>query len=245
MQMQDLTEGVEVTFPDRFDVRGRLRGMLLSEHETVDDVLKAYEIANFQQSQNLTIHDYLKSKIAIYEHQIMAALCAKNEMNGRVLLADEVGLGKTIEAGILLKEYAVTRMIRNALILTQPSLRIQWRNELKAKFGMEFVMDKDDDSFEEYDSHSWLIASIPSASREGNAKLLREIEWDVVVVDEAHRLKNNSTLAHKFVRDLPKKFVFLLTATPVQNSLQELYNLTEIVQPGMLGTWREFKAAYA
>lgn len=160
------------------------------------------------------------------------------------LLADEVGLGKTIEAGILLKEYFVTGMIRNALILTPPSLRTQWQNELKNKFDLDFIISKDDSRFEDFDRHNMLISSLSSAVQEENSVKLASIDWDIVVVDEAHRLKNSSTRAHKFVKDLQKKFILLLSATPIQNNIQELYNIIEIIRPGILGSWNNFESTY-
>ena len=241
---REIDDRAEVRFSDGFGVKNKLRKLLLSNLGDLAVVLKAYEIINAHRSQNLTIQNYLKSNISIYDHQIMAAKFVKNDMGGRALLADEVGLGKTIEAGILLKEYFVTRMIKNALILTPPSLRLQWQQELKSKFDLDFIMNKDDDRFKGYDRHPMFISSISSAAIPRNAALLQGIEWDMVVIDEAHRLKNERTKSHKFVKDLSKKFVLLLSATPIQNSLRELYNLVEIIRPGMLGSWRDFASTY-
>lgn len=235
---------VDMRFADTYNVKNKIRKLVFDEPEDLDNTLKAYEIINAQQSQNLTIQNSLKSKISIFDHQIMAAKLVKFDLNGRVLLADEVGLGKTIEAGILLKEYFSTGMVRNALILTPPSLLTQWREELGTKFDLDFVINKDDTRFEGYDRHSMLISSLPSAARPSNAQVLKQIEWDIVVIDEAHRLKNESTKAHKFVKELQKKFILLLSATPIQNNLRELYNLSELIRPGMLGSWRGFASTY-
>lgn len=237
-------EQVELKYSDRHGVKNKLRVLEFDDPSELENILKVYEILNSQHTRSLTIQNSLKSTIQIFDHQIMAAKKVKNDFNGRVLLADEVGLGKTIEAGILLKEYYATGMIRNALILTPPSLRTQWQEELKAKFGLDFVINKDDSRFEDFDRHSFLISSLHSAALPQNVEKLYGIEWDIVVVDEAHRLKNSATRNHKFVKELPKKFVFLLSATPIQNDLQELYNMIEIIRPGYLGSWKNFVSTY-
>ena len=244
MSNENSDNRIELRYSDAYGVKNKLRRLIFDKSEDLKNVLKAYEISNAQQSQGLTIQNSLNSTISIFDHQIMAAKIVKNNLSGRVLLADEVGLGKTIEAGILLKEYFVTGMIHNALILTPPSLKSQWQNELKSKFGLDFILNKDDSRFEGYDKHSMLIASIASAVQPKNANLLKNIEWDLVIVDEAHRLKNATTQANQFVRELQKKFIFLLSATPIQNSLEELYNLVEIIKPGFLGSWKDFASTF-
>jgi len=234
----------ELVYSDRNNVKKKLRELLFDDPDNLTNILKAYEIINSQHTRDLTIQRSLDNSIQILDHQIMAAKLVKNDFNGRALLADEVGLGKTIEAGILIKEYFVTGMIKNALILTPPSLRTQWQQELKSKFELDFIVNKDDSRFEDFDKHNMLISSLSSASIPKNAKKLNDIEWDLVIVDEAHRLKNASTNAHIFVKALPKKFIFLLSATPIQNNIQELYNMVEIIRPGILGSWNNFSSTY-
>jgi len=115
---------------------------------------------------------------------------------------------------------------------------------METKFDLNFIANKDDTRFEGYDRHSMLISSLSSAQIPKNASELNSIDWDLVIVDEAHRLKNSQTIAHKFVKELPKKFLLLLSATPVQNNLKELYNLVELIRPGHLGTWNQFAGKY-
>ncbi len=234
----------ELIYSDRNNVKKKLRELIFDESDSLTNILKAYEIINSQHTRDLTIQRSLNATIQILDHQIMAAKLVKNDFNGRVLLADEVGLGKTIEAGILLKEYFVTGLIKNALILTPPSLRTQWQQELKSKFELDFIVNKDDYRFKNFDEHNMLISSLPSAVIPKNAEKLNSIEWDLVIVDEAHRLKNSATQAHKFIKTLPKKFIFLLSATPIQNNIQELYNMVEIIRPGILGSWNNFASTY-
>ena len=237
------TPKVEFRDSDIFKIKDKIKK---SDFDTTGDLantLSAYNITNKQNLQELTIQKSLETTIQILDHQIMCAKKVKNEFNGRVILADEVGLGKTIEAGILLKEYFVTGMIKNALILTPPSLKTQWKEELKTKFDLDFVV-KEDKGFEGFDKHDMQIISLASASQPKTAELLKSIEWDIVIVDEAHRLKNSKTNAHMFVKELDKKFIFLLSATPIQNSILELYNMIEIIKTGFLGTWKNFSEQY-
>jgi len=239
-----LADLVNLHYTDRFGVKNKLHQLEFSKKESLDNLLKAYGIITSQHSKGLTTLKSLKSKISIFDHQIMAAKRVKNDLNGRALLADEVGLGKTIEAGILLKEYYTTGLIKTALVLTPPSLVGQWRDEMESKFDLDFVASKDDTRFEGYGKHHMLIASLSSAYMEKNAPDLNSIDWDMVIIDEAHRLKNSKTKAHQFVKELPKKFLLLLSATPVQNNLKELYNMIELIRPGQLGTWNNFAGKY-
>src|SRR5690606_27130903 len=89
-----------------------------------------------------------------------------------------------------------------------------------------------------------LIASIDRAKREPFREIITRARWDLLIVDEAHRLKNRSTLNWKFVNGIQKKYLLLLTATPVQNDLRELYNLITLLKPGQLKTYSEFKRFY-
>mgnify|MGYP003970967339 CR=1 FL=1 len=237
------TPKVEFRDSDIYKIKNKIKNSTFDTTHDLANTLSAYNITNNQNLQELTIQKSLGTTIQILDHQIMCAKKVKNEFNGRVILADEVGLGKTIEAGILLKEYFVTGMIKNALILTPPSLRTQWKEELHSKFGLDFVV-KEDKRFEGFDKHDMQIISLASASQPKTAEVLKSIEWDIVIVDEAHRLKNSKTRAHIFVKELNKKFIFLLSATPIQNSILELYNMIEIVKTGFLGTWGDFSARY-
>ena len=242
---QDLSEIVQLKYSDKYFVKNKIRNFTFDNESKLDNVIKTYEILNSQHTRGLTTLNALKSKILIFDHQIMAAKIVKNEFNGMALLADEVGLGKTVEAGILLKEYFVTGLIKNALILTPPSLIKQWQEEMFSKFDLDFIAQKDDERFVGYDQHNMLIASISSSVNPVNELKLNSIEWDIVVVDEAHRLKNSSSKAHQLVESLQKKFLLLLSATPVQNNLRELYNIIDLIRPGLLGSWSSFNTSYA
>jgi SNF2 family DNA or RNA helicase len=178
-----------------------------------------------------------------YEHQLEAALCALRDMRGRALLADEVGLGKTIEAGIIMKELIRRGLVNNVLVLTPASLTEQWREELFNKFHESFsVMTTPADwRAARHAEHGRWITSLDRAKLKHHSEAILARDYDLLIVDEAHKLKNRSTLAWKFVNQVRKRYVLMLTATPIQNDLMELYSLVTILTPGQLGTVRAFR----
>jgi superfamily II DNA or RNA helicase len=167
---------------------------------------------------------------------------------GRVLLSDEVGLGKTIEAAMVIKEYLLRGMIKTVLILCPPSLVHQWNKELRDKFGIRSRAQSalsHAGKGESLWSHDIVIASINTAKNRANSARVLEKSWDMVVVDEAHHLRNRKTLAWSLVNSIRKKFILLLSATPVQNDLVELYNLITLLKPGAFPPEKEFLRTYA
>jgi SNF2 family DNA or RNA helicase len=180
-------------------------------------------------------------------HQIETVRKVLKQFRGRVLLADEVGLGKTIEACMVLKEYALRGMAERTLVLTPASLVGQWREELESKFGLAFATTYDA-SVREDPQAFWdqnrIVASIATARRREHAECLLERKFDLVIVDEAHHLRDRSSQSWKLVDALNKRFLLLLSATPVQNDLIELYNLLTLLKPGIFKTLKEFRAAY-
>ena len=197
---------------------------------------EAQRIGDFHELQSLR----LLPQLTPLPHQVETARRVLHEMRGRAILADEVGLGKTIEAGLVLKEYWVRGLVKRALILVPASLVLQWVRELAGKFGLPAVAQK-----KEYHwSAPIVVASIDTAKREPHRSLLLDSEYDMLIIDEAHKLKNKKTGNYQFVSDLRKKYCLLLTATPVQNDLSELYNLITLLKPGQLGGEGEFAANF-
>ena len=179
-------------------------------------------------------------------YQLETAKKVIKQFGGRAILADEVGLGKTIEAGIVCKEYLCRGTIKSLLVLTPATLVSQWQSELAEKFAIETVTS---DARQETPEEFWtlnerIVASITVAKHKSHWDYVTEREWDSVVVDEAHHLKNRQTLNWKLVNALKKRFILMLTATPVQNNLVELYNLLTLLKPGLLSTEAEFKRKY-
>jgi len=176
-----------------------------------------------------------------YPHQEKTCVRVLREMRGRAILADEVGLGKTIEAGLILKEYAIRGLVHRALILTPASLTGQWREEMEAKFDLPFAVLR---SLRDWEERPFLIASIDKAKRPPHRAAAQGRPWDLVIVDEAHRLRNRLSVNWRFVAGVSKKYMLLLTATPVQNDMDELFNLVSLLKPGALQTYDRFLERY-
>lgn len=180
------------------------------------------------------------SNVEPLPHQLDTAQKVLYEMRGRAILADEVGLGKTIEAGLIIKEYMIRGLVKRALILVPASLVLQWVRELNHKFGIPAIAQKK--------VHQWqadvVVASIDTAKREPHRAILLDQEYDMLIIDEAHKLKNRKTTNYQFITQLRKKFCLLLTATPVQNDMNELYNLITLLKPGQLGGQEQFSANF-
>ncbi len=162
-------------------------------------------------------------------------------MGGRAILADEVGLGKTIEASIVYKELAVRGLARRALILTPASLVGQWQGELEEKFFERFDTPTDPDDWQRVTKA--IISHDRARTRRHAEEILRH-RWDLVIVDEAHKVKSHRGATYQFIERIERDFILLLTATPLQNDLRELYNLITLLRPGQLGTWQEFKSEH-
>ena len=183
-----------------------------------------------------------------YWYQVETVTGVLKRLRGRVLLADEVGLGKTIEAGMIIKEYMLRGMVKKAIVLAPPTLVSQWQEEMASKFDIPFAT-PEDEGFRKDPERFWreqdlVIASINTAKAQKHFDTITDIDYDLVVVDEAHYLRNKRTLNHRLVNAIRKRFLLLLSATPVQNNLLELYNLITLLQPGLLSTEAAFKQQY-
>ncbi len=174
-------------------------------------------------------------------HQLEAATEVIERMNGKAILADEVGLGKTIEAGLILKEYMIRGLASKILILVPASLVSQWAKELNQKFHIPAVIYRK--------GYGWnsecIITSIDTAKREPHRSAILEQTYDIVIIDEAHKLKNNKTKNYEFVQKIQRKFCLLLTATPIQNKLEEIFYLISLLKPGHLGSYAKFNERFS
>ncbi len=180
-------------------------------------------------------------------HQIETVRKVMRRFRGRVLLADEVGLGKTIEACLLLREYLLRRIVRRVLILVPNPLVSQWHEELAGKFGLRFTVPprtaaSNREAF--WKETDCVLVSTTFARSGGRAQLIAAAPWDLVIVDEAHHCRNRTTKLWQLVNSLTRRHMFLLTATPVQNNLIELYNLLTLLEPGHLRTEADFKKKF-
>lgn len=175
------------------------------------------------------------------KHQLETAKTVIEKMNGRAILADEVGLGKTIEAGLILKEYMIRGLVQNALILVPAPLVTQWVKELNDKFHIPVASYRKNYAWDEY---PFYVASLDLAKRDPHKQQLLQLNFDMVIIDEAHKLKNEKTQNHLFAKNLKKKYCLLLTATPIQNKVMELFHLVSILKPGYLGNYEQFTKTY-
>ena len=174
-------------------------------------------------------------------HQLEVAKKVIEDMNGKAILADEVGLGKTIEAGLILKEYMIRGLVKKVLILVPASLVTQWAIELNTKFFIPAVSQRKSYVWEQCDI---VVSSIDTAKRAPHREIINSLDYDLVIIDEAHKLKNNKTKNYEFVQNLKKKFCLLLTATPIQNRVSEIFNLVSLLKPGHLGSETAFYEKY-
>lgn len=201
------------------------------------DITKENLIPDFHGLQALKHLPHVKP----FEHQLEAAETVIEKMNGKAILADEVGLGKTIEAGLILKEYLVRGLVKKALILAPASLVNQWVSELNGKFYIPAVAYRKNDALE---ACQIVVMSIDMAKRDAHREKIYAEDYDLIIIDEAHKLKNHQTRNYQFVQNLKKKFCLLLTATPIQNNVFELFHLISLLKPGHLGNFESFQAAF-
>ena len=200
------------------------------------------------------------AKVDLNPHQVAAAMFAvRSPIAAGAILADEVGLGKTIEASLLLAQKWAERK-RRLLIIVPANLRKQWSVELMDKFHLPSVILENKDiklqaqqgNFNPFRQDAIVIVSYNFAAK--NAHYINPRSggpgfWDMVVVDEAHRLRNvykkGNKQAQAIKQALEPFFKVLLTATPLQNSLLELYGLVSIIDEYQFGSLEGFKARYA
>jgi SNF2 family DNA or RNA helicase len=202
---------------------------------------REFEIAQGQ--QELLSVEEIKDRIKLLDHQMQAAHRALFKMSGGALFADEVGLGKTIEVGMVLKEMDFRDTRDTFLILTPAQLAPQWQKELQEKFGLDFVCNYDDD-FRGFDAHDKIIASVDTAKSKTNREDVLARRWDVAVLDEAHYVRNADTMRYELIDELSYGEAFFATATPIQNDISDLYNIIDLIRPGILGTRQQFDNRY-
>jgi hypothetical protein len=206
-----------------------------------------------------SVHNLSRSianaKVDLNPHQVDAALFAfRSPLTKGAILADEVGLGKTIEAGIVLAQRWAERR-RRILLILPATLRKQWQQEIEEKFFLPTVV-LESRNFNQFqrDGHpnpfeqDGRIVACSYHFASAKSQELRRVNWDLVVIDEAHRLRNVYKPGNKMARNIadavgssPK---LLLTATPLQNSLMELYGLVSIIDPHVFGDAASFREKF-
>ncbi len=195
------------------------------------------------------------AQVDLNPHQVDAALFAfRSPLSKGGILADEVGLGKTIEAGLVISQHWAERH-RRILIITPANLRKQWHQELQEKFFLSSIILESkpyneaikNENFRPFESDKIIICSYQFAR--GKAADVNAIPWDLVVIDEAHRLRNvykpSNVIANTLKQALIHTPKLLLTATPLQNSLLELYGLVSFIDEHTFGDLKSFREQYA
>lgn len=195
------------------------------------------------------------AQVDLNPHQVDAALFAfRSPFSRGVLLADEVGLGKTIEAGIVLSQKWAEGK-RKILIIVPSSLRKQWMQELLDKFFLPSVIletasfnkEVKQGAYNPLDRREEIVICSYHFARSKEDRL-REVMWDLVIVDEAHRLRNvyrsDNKIARSIRDSIDKSPKVLLTATPLQNSLMELYGLASFIDEHIFGDTKSFKEQF-
>lgn len=206
-------------------------------------ILQAHRFDVAQSKQDLLAIEEIKDEIKLLQHQLDAAHAAITNMGKGMLFADEVGLGKTIEIGMVLKEMDLRQTRESFLVLTPAQLAPQWQTELREKFDLDFVCNYDEE-FRGFDAHDRIVASVDTAKGKRFADDVLGRKWDVLVLDEAHYVRNSGTKRYELLSNIEYEEAFFATATPIQNDITDLYNIVRLINPELLGTPREFKNRY-
>lgn len=217
---------------------------------SVEVIIRQIVNLKMKELYNNPLSCLIDSEIDINPHQIGAFIEAIDALQiGGMILADEVGLGKTIEAGLVLR-YCISNIYKNILLIMPSSLRKQWQIELIEKFGIEArILDSsniNDITFDDSRKSNVIICSYAFASNK--ASYLSSIKWELVVFDEAHKLRNvhktNVKMA-KRIRTLTKGIPkLMLTATPLQNTIYDLYGLISFIDERIFLDKKTFAAKY-
>ncbi len=218
----------------------------------------AYELTKRYSSNSLQkfTASLADAQVDLNPHQVDAALFAfQSPLSKGAVLADEVGLGKTIEAGIVISQKWAERK-RKILIIAPANLRKQWNQEIADKFFLPSIILEAKSFNEEVQKANFnpfqqaeKIVICSYHFIKSKAVYVSKVDWDLVVIDEAHRLRNVYKPNNKIAKAIKEAVLhapkILLTATPLQNSLLELYGLVSIIDEYAFGDLKSFKAQYA
>jgi SNF2 family DNA or RNA helicase len=208
---------------DGLDLIEKIDKKEFESKEISDLKFEAEEFSKDNKINELISYELIKNNLEYkLDYQKEGAIKIIRDLNCTALLADEVGLGKTITAGMVIKESIVRGFVKTILILVPTSLVDQWKAELKEKFNLDFKIIENENS---WDHAELAIASIDRV-KTYNKKTgkfshykAHQIPWDLLIVDEGHKLKARRTVRWTFVDKLQKKRFLILTATPFQNDL--------------------------
>ncbi len=229
---------VELTVPSAAILRELLDGAITTPARLAH-VLAAHRLAGAESFTELMSLARL-SGVEHHGYQLETVRKVVRTLRGRALLADEVGLGKTVEALMVLLEYQLRGMVRRVLVLAPPALVPQWVGELATKAGLTARGAAEDG----WRGDGVVVASLAMARSAKNAPLVQAEPWDLVIVDEAHRVKNPTSASWKLINGLRSRFLLMLTATPIESDLEELYHLITLLKPGQFATLAQFRQSF-
>ncbi len=235
------TPRYSIIFSDPYNIKKLIQTKKFSEFQKFQLNLSAIQIKQTGKIEKLISLDAIRTKLIPYNFQLQLALQVINEMNGNAILADEVGLGKTIEAGLIMKELLLRDEINSVLIVSPKSLLSQWKSEMSEKFGEIFAI------------ANCKRVNLKTADRVrcSHNLLYRKYDelasrtWDLIVVDEAHAFRNTHSKGRASLANIRKNHLLLLTATPLCNKLTDLYSIVDLIQPGLLDSERAFISRFA
>lgn len=203
------------------------------------EYLKDNTTFKIRSSNNSTISSLKASKTLFKPYQFKPLLKFLYSDNRRVLIADEVGLGKTIEAGHIMLELKARGEFRNALVVCPMALKEKWTTELNEKFGLDFInIDNKDHLIHELRHHPGYVKAVINYEKLNNKELIafmeeRQIKFSMIVCDESHRLRNKETQLYKGaekIMSLGDSVVFM-SATPIMLNRENLYNQLHLLEP--------------
>jgi SNF2 family DNA or RNA helicase len=229
------------TYSDPYDIAKKIQTNKFSTFKNFQLNLEALKLKQTGKIDKLISLDSVRAKLIPYNFQMQTALQVINEMNSNAILADEVGLGKTIEAGIIMKELLLRDEINSILIISPKSLLSQWKSEMAEKFNETFTIANQHRI--NYKTANRVICSHNLVYRRHDELTSRV--WDLIVVDEAHAFRNTHSKGRVCLSNLQANHTLLLTATPLCNRLTDLYSIVDLIQPGLLGSERAFISRFA
>ncbi|MDH4199374.1 MAG: SNF2-related protein [Spirochaetia bacterium] len=231
--------------PDGYNCSGDLDKSLIKAYHDFWEVLMEHH--------SNPLSSLVLSKTMLLPHQVQAAVQVVESLQPRVLIADEVGLGKTIETGLIIKELILKYNYNKVLIAVPAPLMFQWKAELGEKFNEEFtiidgqVLRKNPDIL---DQENKVIVSIDLLKMPVYWDRFIKKSFDTVIFDEAHRLRKDSfkaTRAYQFAEKISStcRALILLSATPFRGKIEEIYYLIQLIDPDILGPFHSFYADYS
>ena len=257
----------EVQFPDRstrhypesdlgrFDARLDAEGLFASgSFGDEEDLIRFITFHKLDTPLDNVLYSLEASRTEFHPHQYKPLVKFLDSRSHRLLIADEVGLGKTIEAGIILAEQRARRALNQALVVCPAALSLKWQEEMWKRFDEEFRIYSSEEFREVIERYHRIgelgeirgIIALQSLRQRKNMELLEAspLPVDLLIVDEAHHLRNRSTLSHKVVRDMADQAtaVLLLTATPIQLGTENLFHLLQILDPGEFEEFSTFES---